>query len=68
MGFATGSKRERNLTLFGAATNLILVGTAEKMRLTIRLGEFVRPGLPLAALTIGASWFRSILASSGADL
>lgn len=50
-----------NITLLGAASNLILVERAERLGVRIRLGEFVRLGLPVAAisvgLTMGALWF-----------
>ncbi len=42
-----------NATLLGAASNLIVVDLAERAGVPLRLGTFVRYGLPLAALTIG---------------
>lgn len=41
-----------NITLLGAASNLILVERAEQLGVRIRLGEFVRYALPLAALSV----------------
>lgn len=52
MALAAGSTLAGNVTLLGAASNLILVESAEKLGVHIRLGEFVRHGLPLAAITI----------------
>ncbi len=48
---AAGSTLAGNLTLLGAASNLIVVEQAESRGVSIRLGEFVRLGLPLAAIT-----------------
>ncbi|MGC2204326.1 MAG: SLC13 family permease [Thermoplasmata archaeon] len=52
MALAAGSTLAGNISLLGAVSNLILVDAAEKMHVTIRLGEFVRHGLPIAAITI----------------
>ena len=41
-----------NVTLLGAASNLIVAELAEKERIPFRLGPFVRYGLPLAAVSI----------------
>ena len=48
---AAGSTLAGNLTLLGAASNLIVVEQAETRQVSIRLGEFARQGLPLASLT-----------------
>lgn len=50
-----------NVTILGAASNLILVDRAERQGIEIRLVEFMRYGLPIAALSIlltfVALWF-----------
>ncbi len=51
IALAAGSTLAGNLTLLGAASNLIVVEQARRRGVAIRLGEFVRRGLPLAALT-----------------
>lgn len=52
MALAAGSTLAGNVSLLGAVSNLILVDTAEKNHISIRLGEFVRHGLPLTAITV----------------
>lgn len=49
---AAGSTLAGNVTLLGAASNLIVVEQAEKRGVPIRLGTFVRFGLPLAIVTL----------------
>ncbi len=53
MALAAASTLAGNVTLLGAASNLILVETAERHGVRLRWGEFVRDGLPVAALTLG---------------
>jgi Na+/H+ antiporter NhaD/arsenite permease-like protein len=53
MALAAGSTLAGNVTLIGAASNLIMTETAERRGVSIRLGEFVRAGLPLTAITVG---------------
>jgi Na+/H+ antiporter NhaD/arsenite permease-like protein len=52
VALAAGSTLAGNVSLLGAVSNLILVDTAEKHQITIRLGDFVRHGLPLTAITV----------------
>ncbi len=52
MALAAGSTLAGNVTFLGAASNLILVDSAERLGVRIRLAEFVRHGVPLAALTL----------------
>jgi Na+/H+ antiporter NhaD/arsenite permease-like protein len=52
MALAAGSTLAGNLTLLGAASNLILVDTAERLGVRIHLSEFVRHGAPIVAMTI----------------
>ncbi|MEM0129707.1 MAG: SLC13 family permease [Thermoplasmata archaeon] len=58
LALAAGSTLAGNVTLLGAASNLILVDRAEEGGVRIRLGEFARIALPIAAvsvlLTVGA--------------
>ncbi len=53
MALAGGSTLAGNLTLLGAASNLIVVEQAERAGLRIGLRSFVRVGLPLTAITVG---------------
>jgi Na+/H+ antiporter NhaD/arsenite permease-like protein len=52
VALAGASTLAGNLTLLGAASNLIVVDLAEKAGVRIGLRTFVRYGLPLAALTL----------------
>ncbi len=51
MALAGASTLAGNVTLLGAASNLIVVDLAERHGVPIHLGTFVRYGLPLAAAT-----------------
>jgi len=53
MGLAAASTLAGNVTLLGAASNLIVTETAERSGIRIRLHDFVRVGLPLTAITVG---------------
>jgi len=52
VALAAASTLAGNVTLLGAASNLIVADLAEKARVPFRLGTFVRYGLPLAAITL----------------
>jgi Na+/H+ antiporter NhaD/arsenite permease-like protein len=52
LALAAGSTLAGNVSLFGAVSNLIVVDSAEKFGVHIRLSEFIRQGAPLAAMTI----------------
>jgi Na+/H+ antiporter NhaD/arsenite permease-like protein len=52
MALAGSSTLAGNITLLGAVSNLIVVDSAEKLGVHIRLSEFIRNGLPIAAITI----------------
>jgi Na+/H+ antiporter NhaD/arsenite permease-like protein len=52
MALAGASTLAGNITFLGAASNLILVDSAEKLGVHIRLSEFMRHGVPIAAITI----------------
>jgi Na+/H+ antiporter NhaD/arsenite permease-like protein len=51
VALAAGSTLAGNLTLLGAASNLIIVEQAEARGVRLRLVHFVRDGAPLVALT-----------------
>jgi Na+/H+ antiporter NhaD/arsenite permease-like protein len=52
MALAASSTLAGNITLLGAVSNLIVVDVAEKHGVRIHLWEFVRNGVPIAALTL----------------
>jgi len=52
VALAAGSTLAGNVTLLGAASNLIVVEEAERAGIRIGLRTFVRYGLPLAGLTV----------------
>ena len=52
VALAAASTLAGNVTLLGAASNLIVVELAEKEGVSIRLGTFVRYGLPLSAICL----------------
>jgi len=52
IALAAGSTLSGNVTLLGAASNLIVVSEAERAGVRISLGRFVRFGLPLTAMTV----------------
>jgi Na+/H+ antiporter NhaD/arsenite permease-like protein len=53
VALAGGSTLAGNLTLLGAASNLIVVEQAERAGVHLGLRSFVRAGLPLTAITVG---------------
>jgi len=52
VALAAGSTLAGNLTLLGAASNLIVVEQAERAGVRIGLARFVKVGLPLTAMTV----------------
>jgi Na+/H+ antiporter NhaD/arsenite permease-like protein len=56
MALAAGSTLAGNVTLLGAASNLIVVERSEGLGVRITLGRFAKDGIPLAALTIAVLW------------
>ena len=52
VALAAASTLAGNVTLLGAASNLIVVEQAEKGGVSLRLGTFARYGLPLAAFSL----------------
>ncbi len=56
IALAAGSTLAGNVTLLGAASNLIVVDSAERAGVRIRLTDFLRQGLPLTAITVLVLW------------
>ncbi|MGP8076423.1 MAG: SLC13 family permease [Thermoplasmata archaeon] len=52
VALAAGSTLAGNLTLLGAASNLIVVEQAERAGVAIGLARFVKVGLPMTAMTV----------------
>lgn len=61
IALAAGSTLAGNVTLLGAVSNLIIANQAERGGVRIRLGEFVRWGLPVAGLSIGLVFLMLVL-------
>jgi len=53
---AAGSTLAGNLTILGAASNVIIIQNAERRGETLTFFEFVRVGLPLTLVQLGGSW------------
>jgi Na+/H+ antiporter NhaD/arsenite permease-like protein len=56
LALAAGSTIAGNLTILGAASNVIIVQNAEKRGVTVTFREFVRVGAPLTVLNAGVYW------------
>jgi Na+/H+ antiporter NhaD/arsenite permease-like protein len=57
MALAAGSTIAGNLTILGAASNVIIIQNAEKRSgVTVTFMEFIRIGIPLTALNILVYW------------
>ena len=57
MALAAGSTIAGNLTILGAASNVIIIQNAEKHRgTTLTFWDFVRVGAPLTVINIGVYW------------
>ncbi|MFA6226825.1 MAG: SLC13 family permease [Methanoregula sp.] len=62
MALAAGSTIAGNLTIFGAASNVIIIQNAEKQGYTISFIEFAKVGIPLTILQIAVYWiFLSVI-------
>jgi Na+/H+ antiporter NhaD/arsenite permease-like protein len=57
MALAAGSTIAGNLSILGAASNVIIIQNAEKEGETLSFFEFVRIGLPLTLLQVLVYWF-----------
>jgi Na+/H+ antiporter NhaD/arsenite permease-like protein len=53
MALAAGSTLAGNLTILGAASNVIIIQNAEKQEETLTFMEFLKAGLPLTVLQLG---------------
>ncbi|ACL16014.1 SLC13 family permease [Methanosphaerula palustris] len=56
MALAAGSTLAGNLTILGAASNVIIVQNAEKQGETLTFAEFARVGVPLTLLQMAVYW------------
>jgi Na+/H+ antiporter NhaD/arsenite permease-like protein len=56
MALAAGSTIAGNLTILGAASNVIIIQNAEKQGQTLTFFEFAKIGIPLTMLQIGIYW------------
>ena len=56
MALAAGSTIAGNLTILGAASNVIIIQNAEKQGETISFIEFAKVGIPLTILQIAVYW------------
>jgi Na+/H+ antiporter NhaD/arsenite permease-like protein len=56
MALAAGSTIAGNLTILGAASNVIIIQNAEKQGKTISYLEFAKVGIPLTILQIAVYW------------
>ncbi|MBI2860761.1 MAG: anion transporter [Chloroflexi bacterium] len=56
MALAAGSTIAGNLTILGAASNVIIIQQAERRQETLTFFEFARVGLPLTALNVLVYW------------
>jgi len=56
MALAAGSTLAGNLTILGAASNVIIIQNAEKSGETLTFFEFARVGIPLTMIQVGIFW------------
>jgi Na+/H+ antiporter NhaD/arsenite permease-like protein len=56
MVLAAGSTIEGNLTILGAASNIIIIQNAEKRGKTLTFLEFARVGVPLTVIQVAVYW------------
>ena len=63
MALAAGSTIAGNLTVLGAASNVIIIQNAEKQGETLTFLEFARVGIPLTVLQLGVYWAGLVLQS-----
>ena len=62
MALAAGSTIAGNLTILGAASNVIIIQNAEKQGETISFMEFAKVGIPLTILQVAVYWiFLSVI-------
>jgi Na+/H+ antiporter NhaD/arsenite permease-like protein len=56
MALAAGSTLAGNLTILGAASNVIIIQNAEKQGETLTFFEFAKLGVPLTLIQVGIFW------------
>jgi Na+/H+ antiporter NhaD/arsenite permease-like protein len=56
MALAAGSTIAGNLTILGAASNVIIIQNAEKEGQTLTFSEFVKAGIPLTIIQVAVYW------------
>jgi Na+/H+ antiporter NhaD/arsenite permease-like protein len=56
MALAAGSTIAGNLTILGAASNVIIIQNAEKQGETLTFWEFAKVGLPLTVIQVAVYW------------
>jgi Na+/H+ antiporter NhaD/arsenite permease-like protein len=56
MALAAGSTIAGNLTILGAASNVIIIQNAEKQGETLTFFEFAKIGVPLTILQLAVYW------------
>jgi Na+/H+ antiporter NhaD/arsenite permease-like protein len=56
MALAAGSTIAGNLTILGAASNVIIIQNAEKQGETLSFFEFARAGIPVTLIQMGIYW------------
>jgi Na+/H+ antiporter NhaD/arsenite permease-like protein len=56
MALAAGSTLAGNLTILGAASNVIIIQNAEKSGETLTFLEFARVGVPLTIIQVAIYW------------
>jgi Na+/H+ antiporter NhaD/arsenite permease-like protein len=62
MMLAAGSTIAGNLSILGAASNVIIIQNAEKKgNVTLTFFEFVRIGVPVTLVNAGVYWLFSLL-------
>jgi Na+/H+ antiporter NhaD/arsenite permease-like protein len=62
MALAAGSTIAGNLTILGAASNVIIIQNAEKKSgATLSFWDFVRIGVPLTIVNVGVYWLFLLL-------
>jgi Na+/H+ antiporter NhaD/arsenite permease-like protein len=61
MALAAGSTIAGNLTILGAASNVIIVQNAEKQGETLTFFEFAKVGIPLTVLQLVVYWVGLVL-------
>jgi len=56
MALAAGSTLAGNLTILGAASNVIIIQNAEKSGATLTFFEFARAGVPITIVQVVIYW------------